>query len=439
MKNGLPRLGGVGLNFTRATEGRAVIIDHLPSFAQRFFRSFQSDLSKPQFTHLWSLVLGLVINLRSAKLVHLAALAPEGGHRTRCAAFLRGSNWDAPALLHEAATDLLKGMKPRPGEVLYLLLDDTRLTKKGRKMGWVSKIWDHKEHKFVRGHIVLTAALVFRGVVLPWKIELWKPKAKGRAISQGHCGRYRKLTHMAADIVEALNAPADVHVRVLFDAFYLCPTVTKACESKGFSFFSVAQRNRNFKTTNGKTRKIAKLMPGLIRHRGENVRMKRSRTKARLRIASADGHLSRIGRVRMVVSKRPRGPWKKCIAIVTNELGLKARRIVEIYERRWLIEVLFKELVQDLGLGDYQMLQTDAIVNHLHVCCLAHLLLTHHTLQGLGDKAREPHKQVEVPTMNQRLASLRERITRDGVCRIVKGPRHARLRSKLLEHMLPAA
>jgi len=439
MKNGLPRLGGVGLNFTRATEGRAVIIDHLPAFAQRFFRPFQSDLSKPQFTHLWSLVLGLVINLRSAKLAHLAALAPEGGHRTRCAAFLRGTQWDAPALVHEAATDLLKAMKPRPGEVLYLILDDTRLVKKGRKMGWVSKIWDHKQHKFVRGHIVLTAALVFRGVVLPWKIDLWKPKAKGKALSQGHCGRYRKLTHMAADIVTALHAPAGVHVRVLFDAFYLCPTLTKACESRGFTFFSVAQRNRNFKTKNGKTRRIAALMPGLIRHRGKNVRMKRSRGKAALRLASADGHLSRIGHVRMVVSKRPRGPWKKCIAIVTNELGLKARRIVEIYERRWLIEVLFKELVQDLGLGDYQMLQTDAIVNHLHVCCLAHLLLTHHTLQGLGDKARKPHKQVEVPTMNQRLASLRQRITREGVCRIVKGPRHARLRSNLLEHMLPAA
>jgi SRSO17 transposase len=417
-----------------------VIIDHLPSFAQRFSRRFQCDLSKPQFAHLWSLVLGLVINLRSAKLVHLSALAPQGDHRTRCAAFLGTSDWDAPALVHEAAMDLLKSMKPRPGEVLYLILDDTRLAKKGKKMGWVSTIWDHKEHKFIKGHIVLTAAIVFRGVVMPWKIDLWKPKAKGRPLAQRHSGRYRKLTHMAADIIKSLNVPAGVDVRVLFDAFYLCPAVTQACESKGFTFFSVAQRNRNFKTANGKTRTIARLMPGLIRHRGKNVRMKRARGKtARLRIAHADGRLSRIGKVRMVVSKRPRGPWKKCIAIVTNETKLKARRIVEIYERRWLIEVLFKELVQDLGLGDYQMLQTDAILRHLHVCCLAHLLLTHHTLQGLGEKARKPHEQVKIPTMNQRLASLRERIARDELCRIVKGPRHAKLRRTLLEHLLPAA
>jgi hypothetical protein len=122
---------------------------------------------------------------------------------------------------------------------------------------------------------------------------------------------------------------------------------------------------------------------------------------------AVDGHLSRIGWVRVVVSKRPRGPWTKCIAIVTNETGLRARQIVEIYERRWLIEVLFKELAQDVGLDDYQMLRTDGIVRHLHVCCLAHLLLTHQSIEGLGAQARKANKQVEMPPMSQRLAEPR--------------------------------
>lgn len=409
-----------------------MIIDHLPSFAQCFFGPFRCELSKPQFGHLWSLVLGLVINLRSAKLVHLSALTPAGGHRTRCGAFLSHSDWNAPALLHSAAMDLVKSMKPQPGEVLYVLLDDTRLPKRGTKMGWVSRIWDPKQQKFIKGHVVLTAAILFRGVVLPWAIDLWKPK--------GHCGpRYRKLTQMAATMIKAFDVPAGVKVRVLFDAFYLCPTTTKACETKGFTFFSVAQRNRSFTTTNGKKREIAGLMPGLIRHQGKNVRMKRSRRTTLMRIARVNGHLSRIGAVRMIITKRPRGPWKKCVAIVTNETNLTARQIMEIYEKRWRIEVLFKELVQDLGLGDYQVLQTDGIVHHLHACGLAHLLLTHHALQGLGAKARKANEQVRLPTMSQRLASLRERLTRDQICRLMKGPSHATLRSKLLEHLLPAA
>lgn len=410
-----------------------MIISRLPSFLQRFFRPFRDQLSDDQVRHLWSFVLALVVNLRAAKLLHLSNLAPAAGHRTRHGAFCAHSNWDAPALVEQAALALLGGMKPQPGEVLQLILDDNRIAKRGRKMEHVSKIWDHKQQKFVRGHIALVCAICFRGVVLPWRIDLWKPK--------GHSGppRYRKLTDMAAQMIRDFAAPAGVKVRVLFDAFYLCPTVSKACLSKGFFFFSVAQRGRNFTTSNGKKRKIAKLMPGLIRHQGKTVRMRRSRGKhATLRIAAVDGHLSRIGRVRMAISKRPRGPWKKTIAIVTNETGLRPRQIVSIYETRWLIEVLFKELHQDLGLGDYQMLHRDGILRHLHLCCLAHLLLTHQCLSALGAQATRANQQVKLPPMNQRLATLRAQIARDQIRELVPGAKHEKLRQTLCARLLAA-
>jgi SRSO17 transposase len=135
----------------------------------------------------------------------------------------------------------------------------------------------------------------------------------------------------------------------------------------------------------------------------------------------------------MVVSKRPRGPWKKCIAIVTNETGLRPRQVVAIYEMRWSIEVLFKELRQDLGLGDYQMIAEEGILKHLHVCCLAHLLLTHQSLDGLGAKATKANKQVDLPPMSQRLQTLRTRIAKDRIERLVKGPQHEKLRQEIYD------
>src|SRR5688572_29211395 len=124
MKNGLPRLGGLYLTqVTRATEGRAVIISRLPSSLQCFFRPLGSKVSRDQFRHLWSLVLALAVNLRAAKLLHLANLAPAAGHRTRHGAFLSQGDWDAPSLLEQTALSLLAGMKPRAGEVIELILD----------------------------------------------------------------------------------------------------------------------------------------------------------------------------------------------------------------------------------------------------------------------------------------------------------------------------
>ena len=64
-------------NFTRAMEGRAVILTRLPSFVQPFFSPARPLLSRRQFAHLWSLVLAVVVNLRAAKLVHLSAATPD--------------------------------------------------------------------------------------------------------------------------------------------------------------------------------------------------------------------------------------------------------------------------------------------------------------------------------------------------------------------------
>jgi hypothetical protein len=323
-------------------------------------------------------------------------------------------------------------MKPRAGETVCLILDDHRIAKQGRKMERVSMIWDHARQRFVYGHIVLFAAVLFRGVILPWRLILQKPKGQPGP-------RYHKLTDQAVQLIRSFTPPAGVKVRVLFDAFYLCPAVARACENRGFSYFSVAAKNRRFTPARGKGRKIAQLAPGLIRHQGRFVRMKRSRGTAKLRIAMVDGYLSRIGKVRMVVSKRPGMRWKTTVAMVTNEPGLDARQIVAIYELRWKIEVLFKELEAHLGLGDYQMLKEEGILKHLHLCCLAHLVLTHHAMKDVGAKARKANQQITLPTMQQRLETLRSEIQREQITRLFRqGGHDERVRRKVQQYLRAA-
>ncbi len=112
----------------------------------------------------------------------------------------------------------------------------------------------------------------------------------------------------------------------------------------------------------------------------------------------------------MVLSKRPGDPWKKTLAVVTNETKLAAREIISIYEKRWNIEVLFKELRSSLGLCDYQVLSRHAIERHLHLCGLAHQMLTHHSLQAEGAQAKQENQQVSLPPLRERLDNLRSTI-----------------------------
>lgn len=394
-----------------------------PRFLQCMLEPICRWLTKPQRVHLRWFLLGLLVSSRKAKLLHVALAAPRGGHRTSCGNFLR-SNWDAPSLLNDQAMRALGQMKPKAKEVIYLIIDDTRTEKRGRKMDAVTKIYDHKTQRFVRGHIVVTAAIMFRGVVMPWKIELWIPKDQSQ-------GAYRKINQIAAEMINQFAPPAGLRVRVLFDAYYLAVNVVKACESRGFTWFSVASKNRNLARKHCRTRAIKEFAPGVLKHKSRRVRLPRARSWRWMRIAQADGELGRLGRVRMVLSKRPRDPWKKTLAVVTNETGLDARTIMTVYEKRWNIEVLFKELRNSLGLCDYQVLSRNAIERHLHLCCMAHLLLTHHGLKAEGAKAKEADKEVSLPHLSERIESLRDSIRREQTKALLKRIKNRDARTKI--------
>ena len=59
----------------------AVIIDLPQRFVQASFRPVVAGLSRRRF-HQWVLVLEILLNLRRAKLMHLARVLPSHGHRT---------------------------------------------------------------------------------------------------------------------------------------------------------------------------------------------------------------------------------------------------------------------------------------------------------------------------------------------------------------------
>ncbi len=407
-----------------------MIVTRTPNFLQQTFRAQKSHFSKSGFQHFRVLIVAMLINARKSKLCHLAAAAPDLGHRTSHARFLL-SDWDAPGLLAAQAWRIIASMNPQPGEPIYLMIDDTRIEKRGKKMDGVSKIWDQKSHSFINGHIVVLGAILFRGVSIPWAIELWMPKAQaGRS--------YRKLNQIASSMIRGFPERFGLKVRVLFDAAYLAQSVVRVCESKGFTWFSVAARNRNL-IRGSKKQKLKEIAPGVLRYRGQRVRMRRSRGWRWLRVAAVDGVLGRTGKVRVVFSKRTRHSNKELLSVATNEVTRKPREIIAIYEQRWNIEVLFKEMRSSLGLCDYQVLRRTAIERHLHLCCAAHQTLTHQAVKDEGAQAREESKEVVLPSLNQRMEVFRQRVNQDRVTALLSRIRDKHVKRKIRYYLIREA
>jgi hypothetical protein len=89
--------------------------------------------------------------------------------------------------------------------------------------------------------------LVYRGVVIPYAVRLWAPKTFCAKTHQRSYGgesiEFRKLTEMVGETIA--DFPLSM-ATVLFDAYYLCPTVTRACEAKRYHYVGVAKKNCNF-------------------------------------------------------------------------------------------------------------------------------------------------------------------------------------------------
>jgi SRSO17 transposase len=396
-------------------------IGRFPPFCKSLFRRARKLVGSCQLAHLWRVVVALASVQGHRSLSRIESLTKDRRTRQAISHFLTRAQWDAPELLRQTALDTLRKLGFRPGDTIYIVLDDTQVRKRAKRMDAVSKIFLHAEKVYAHGHTVLGCALIYRNVVIPYSVAVWTPRL--------FAGRpFRKLTEMAGDAVRAVSLPAGARGIVLFDAYYLCPAVREACQERSFPYVGATKKNRNFRP-DGRPRDARKLSrygrqvldrAGLVRRIG----------KRRLRVAERVGELSKAGRVKLVFNRGVRERTWRCL--VSNYTRWSSRTILEHYFVRWGIELLFKMSKQHLGLGDYQLLRYTGVVRYLHLVLIAYLLLTHLAL-------REPDVQallnakgpLRLPGTLHLQSSLRTQLCNDAIRQMGESRRYRAAARKL--------
>lgn len=409
-------------------------ITRFPPFGKRFFRRARKLIGTSHFGHFWRAVTAIAAMQGRRSLKKIEAACRHHQTRQSIGFFLTKSHWDAPELLAETALDTLKTLGWKQGSPVDLVFDDTQKKKRGKQMDALSKIFLHAEKVYATGHTILGCALVYRGVVLPYAVRLWMPKTFCAKTQKKSCPgepiEYRKLTEMVGEIVG--NFPL-ANVTVLFDSYYLCPNVTRACEAKKYRYVGVAKKNRNF-FPDGRDRdkrKLATYGKNLLNRQGRATTCRGKN----YRLAERVGRLSKLGRVKLVFSRRARE--RSWITMATNATRWGAVRVLSHYLDRWPIEVLFKESKQYLGLGDYQVLRYRGIERYLHLVLIAHLLLTHLGVNTQGAKAEpEETKPLDLHSVPQLQSVLRNKLWDDNINSMEKGPRNRRVGRKIKQMIL---
>jgi Transposase DDE domain len=332
-----------------------------------------------------------------------AAIRTNTCHRANVGRYLarlgRQRNWQ---LLETAVYQLLQ-LESRTG-IWSLLLDQTHVGQSGTKTQNTFRRGNYRprtkrsnrhQKKVPRRscHAFVMALLLSpSGYRIPMcRCYLTKNYAAAKGLT------YRTQTQLAAELILAAPIPAQAKVVVLGDTAFDAQVIRAACEKRNYSWVVPMNPERVLAGPQGKRPKVRSLVTGLCTQDFRAVRLdpdqgegRRCRRLSRYRVGSKvkrrtyyvhgeDRDIHSVGKVLVVFSTMEQPTANKSVLVqkilMTNDRTLDAAAVVELYDRRWQIELFFKELKSTLGFACYSFRQFEKVAGWTQVCLVAFVYL----------------------------------------------------------------
>jgi hypothetical protein len=269
--------------------------------------------------------------------------------------------------------------------ICAIVVDDTFYGRnRSKKVELLAKTFDHagKGQKFKRGFRLLSLAWTDGVSLIPLLFRhMSSEKQKNRyreidpLIDKRSCGykaRMQAISTMPKVLLEMLAMIAKSGIKakhVIFDSWFSYPATIMAIRKIGLH---VVGRLKNTKTilysVDGKTQTLAQIYASNKKRRGKSKYL----LSVNVRIHNPNKETLDV----KIVFVRDRSNRKKWIAFLSTDVNLDEEAIIQLYGKRWDIEVFFKVCKSYLRLGsEFQQLSYDAITAHTAIVFLRYMLL----------------------------------------------------------------
>lgn len=227
-----------------------------------------------------------------------------------------------------------------------------------------------------------------------------------REYCEQHGLPHRTTAEAAADLIRQLPLPPEAKVVVLGDTAYDAESVRAACAERGYSWIFPCNPERVLAGPKGKRPKVRSLLTNWTKWSRKTLRLAPGQGKyavyrrlsphrigPKAKPRTYDVHqeirdVRSVGRVQLVFSTtrqnltRPSPDDVKIL--MTNDVRLSVRDVVELYSLRWQIELFFKELKSSLGFHQYQFRKFDRVVAWAELALATFLYLECYRVQQLS-------------------------------------------------------
>lgn len=351
-------------------------LQRIPLQIEILLSELEEFFNDHQWLHFKSILLSLLLTPYKATVSGMFKILSFGTHRSKHNEFLIKSNELIDKVLRYYAMLLISKLK-RAKEPLYFIIDDTSNKKRGKHIEAAFSFLDHTTRQYIWGQQIICCILEYCGFVIPYSIEVYVPEDQCKEMGK----EFQKKTTISLEILKTFECDERQEVVVLADCYYASATMINYCRANNYSFVSVLKSNRVFRINKNNTNVKKYIRVNFNNKKRQSViRIKQTNYRTRTEKIS----LKTGGVVKVVFSKHQ--SHRTALAVFTTNTTLPAKKILEYYQRRWLIEVFFKVSKQNIGLKAYQNRNLNAIRSYLTLSLCAHNLLTHVFINDIREK-----------------------------------------------------
>jgi len=327
-----------------------------------------------QLVFCWLIVMQIVTS-GSRTLTGLSQSAPAFITEWRFRRLLSAGYWSLKLLLRWFAQEAIKSLPSPENQVLYVIADGTKKDKRGQKNPAAQKGRMSERHSWFFGIKFIVLMVSWDDYRIPVDFEMVLPKGHPDYQKENELFRFMLSHFQPPDWAKAVIVVGDAAFASK-DNMKLVQARDKDDSQGRWGFvFAIA---RTWNMENGKR------LSNLVKHTPHSCyqktwipRLPDRKGRKTFWIFEKRTRLKHLGDVTVVLTKKGRnaGPQKTKL-LVTNLLELTARQVIDIYQRRWSVEILFKELKSGLGLGEHQVTKKlPRIEKSLGIALMAYLFL----------------------------------------------------------------
>jgi hypothetical protein len=349
----------------------------LPIFVTQIFKKIPVIFRDSHKRSLIWFVLLIAMGVGNYKLTNMSQKASVYTKEWRFRRLLSAAYWSLRVILVWLVDEIVKDLPIPEDATVYLIGDGSKKDKRSKKNPFMQKGKIRQGASWFFGIRFCILMMSWNNFRIPVDFEILYPK--------GH-KKYRNENKLFRDMLKRFTAPTWAkRVIVLCDAAYASTENLQDIIERNKIDWKQFKINWYFCFAIAKTVKFDdnRSLKDLCRHLKKGLYRKtfisgiNTRRQKCYWTFAKTVQLRDVGEVTIVLSKKRRncGP-KNVKVIVTNLPNPSVKTVLSIYQKRFLIEVLFRELKSGMGLGKQQVTKKEKRVeNSIGCSIIAYLLI----------------------------------------------------------------